>query len=585
MARKIFYLLIFYIISIGVFAQQKTPIDSTYITVQKQLKDLKNLRTKDSLRIDILTKEIKSLITTPKSNDELNLKIDSTEIKEQLAEINRIKASTNGSPVILNNDTLFNIYASIGPYTAIDRSLTAQKNIHNLYESPFFNKDSLKIEHSYNTQLITYQGKIIMGISELDALWEGVTVDELSKIHKETIINKIVEHRKENSFKNKLLRIGELLLIIVALIFAFYIINFLFSKGKEFLITKSTFFDKGIKLKNYEVFKRNQLLNFISKFLDILKGIIVLIVLFSTVPLALRIFPSTNIWGNELQQIILDPLKSLGDSILGYFPKLVKIIFILIVGRFTIRLLRYFALEIERESLNINGFYKEWAKPTYLIIRSLFIIFLLIIIFPYLPGSGTIAFQGVSFFLGILISIGSSSAISNAIAGIVITYMRPFQANDWIKTGDIIGIVIEKNALVTRLKTINNEDITVPNSSILNGATVNYTSIGKEDGLAIATKIKVRYDYDEKLITSLLISAANRTIGITKRISPYVFQISLNEINATYEINAITFEPQNMYYIKSDLIKNIHNTFKANNVSLNSVQFIDITENKLKEEI
>jgi mscS mechanosensitive ion channel len=93
-----------------------------------------------------------------------------------------------------------------------------------------------------------------------------------------------------------------------------------------------------------------------------------------------------------------------------------------------------------------------------------------------------------TYFIGFII-------VSNAIAGVVISYMRPFQVGDWIKSGDIIGIVIEKNALVTRLKTINNEDITIPNSSILSGATMNFTSIGKEKGLALNVHVKVHYDY------------------------------------------------------------------------------------------
>lgn len=580
MIKIVFTIISVIFLSSGVLAQN-IPVDTNYLKVEKQLKDLKTLRTKDSLRIDILTKEIKTLIkATSFENNETESKIDSSKIKQQLAEIDRIKASTQGVPVILNNDTLFKIYADLGPYTPIDRAQTTEKKINFLYEKPFFIQDSLKIKNTYNSLIVSYEDDIVLGISEIDALWEGMSIEELAQSHRDKIANKIIQFRKENSFKNKIIRVSELLLIIAAIISAIYFINFLFNKAISFLLNKTSFFNKGLKFKNYEVFKREQLETFLNKTLYFLKFLVIVIILFSTVPFALKIFPATSIWANEFQEIIFEPLKSLGDSLIGYLPKLIKIFFILFVARYTLRMFKYFAFEIERGSLNIKGFYKEWAKPTYLILRSLFIIFLLIIIFPYLPGSGTIAFQGVSVFLGILISIGSSSAISNAIAGIVITYMRPFQPNDWIKTGDIIGIVIEKNALVTRLKTINNEDVTVPNSAILSGATVNYSSLGREDGLVITTKIKVRYDYNEREISKLLISAANKTSGITNRLTPYVFQVSLNEINATYEINAITFQPQNMYFIKSDLVKNIHNLFKEANISLNSVQFVDIKANQ-----
>lgn len=239
-------------------------------------------------------------------------------------------------------------------------------------------------------------------------------------------------------------------------------------------------------------------------------------------------------------------------------------------------MLRFFSLEIERGILKIHGFHPEWAHTTYVLIRMMLWVLALVIMFPHLPGSDSDAFKGISVFLGVLISLGSSSAISNAIAGVVISYMRPFQVGDWIKLGDIIGIVIEKNALVTRLKTINNEDITIPNSSILSGATMNFTSIGKEKGLALNVHVKVRYDYSDNLVEELLIEAALITNGISPHPHPYIFQLSLDERNALYELNAYTFHPENMYFIKSDLVKNIQSTFRQANVEIFSTQYVEI---------
>lgn len=580
MIQRLSYLIVFILLSICASSQENVQIDSNYILVQKELKDFKNLRTKDSLRIDILTKEIKALLSKNIEEESKKSIVDSTEIKRKLAEIDRIKAITQGAPVVLNNDTLFKVYARVGQYSAFDRANSAHKNILSLYESPFFIPDSLKVENNFNTEIITYNGKIIIGINEFDALWESTTPNELAETFKTIISNKIQEQRAKNSLKFKLIRAGEFLLILLIVALIIRIVNKLTKKLKEKLFKENSLIGDGLKVKNNQVFKRQQLITFISKVIDLLKNVLFLIIIFSALPLALKVFPSTSAWAIEVQKIILEPIKSLLDSLVSYLPELVKIIFILILGRYTLKLLRYFAFEIGKGAITIKGFYKEWAKPTYLIVRFLFIVFLLIIIFPYLPGSGTTAFQGVSVFLGILISIGSSSAISNAVAGIVITYMRPFQLKDWIKSGSITGVVIEKNALVTRLKTINNEDITIPNSTILTGATVNFSSIGKQNGLSISTQISVRYVYDEDLITDLLIVSAKKTIGVTDKIKPYVFQISLNDNNATYEINAITFEPERMYHIKSDLIRNIHTTFKENNISLKSVQFIDIIENK-----
>ena len=580
MKQRLFYLVIFTLLSIGCFSQENTQIDSTYTKIQNELKEVRNLRIKDSLRIDILTKEIKNILNSNIETESNKSTVDSTEIKKKLAEIDRIKAITEGAPIVLNNDTLFKIYARVGQYSAFDRAGSAQKKIEALYDAPLFFKDSLKIENNFNNEIITYNGKIIIGINEIDALWENSTPNELAEFYKTIIADKIVEQRDKNSYKVQIIRTVEFLLIVIAVFFILKLLNKLLNKIRNRITSNKKLLEKGLTIKNHQVFKHQQLISFISKITVLLKTLLFLIVIFSTLPIALKVFPQTSVWANEMQQVILEPIKSLFDSILAYLPKLVKIIFILILGNYILKIFRYIAFEIGKGNIKFNGFYKEWAKPTYLIVRFIFIIFILIIIFPYLPGSDTIAFQGVSVFLGILISIGSSSAISNAVAGIVITYMRPFHVKDWIKVGNITGIVIEKNALVTRLKTINNEDITIPNSTILTGATVNYTSIGKQSGLTISTIINVRYMYDEELVTKALLEAANKTEGITQKVPSYVFQISLNDNNATYEINAITFDPDKMYQIKSDLIKNIHNTFKENNISLKSVQFVDIIENK-----
>ncbi len=143
-----------------------------------------------------------------------------------------------------------------------------------------------------------------------------------------------------------------------------------------------------------------------------------------------------------------------------------------------------------------------------------------ILIFPYLPGSSSNIFKGVSVFLGVLFSLGSSSAIANMVAGLVITYMRPFKLGDRIKIGEITGDVIEKNMLVTRLRTIKNEEITIPNSSVLSGNTINYSSMSKSDGLIIHTTVTIGYDIPWKDMHQALIDAALRTDLYSERTTP-----------------------------------------------------------------
>lgn len=548
--------------------------------IQDELRVIKQLREKDSLKMALLTKELTKLLKDLPVADSIDDKVDSLFLRQK-AEVEKLRQNIEGVPVVFYGDTLFSIYSSLGPYDARTRVEKLQESLVLLYEMPFFFPDSITVRDSNGFLNITYQKDILSGITITDALWANTTPEELAEIQANAIKDSIVNHRQQNSWKNNMLRIVELLIIIGLAALIVWVINRFFRLIKNIFLTDKNRFLNGIKIRNYELIKKERIIAFISRALSVIK-IILLLVLFATViPLVFSVFPSTQNWSEVIREWISDPIKRIWISFLNYLPKLITIVIILIIVRYVLRMMRFFALEIERGALTIKGFYPEWAKPTYSLARFVLLMFTLVVVFPYLPGSDSMAFKGVSVFLGVLISIGSSSAVANAVAGLVITYMRPFQSGDWIKTGDTIGIVIEKNALVTRLRTINNEDVSVPNSSVLSGATINYSSLGRTTGLVITAKIKVRYQYSHNLIEELLLQAAQRTKDISEKPYPYVFQLSLGEINVEYELNAFTFAPENMYFIKSDLIKNIQNEFRQAKVEIQSVQYVEIrgTEN------
>jgi small-conductance mechanosensitive channel len=196
-----------------------------------------------------------------------------------------------------------------------------------------------------------------------------------------------------------------------------------------------------------------------------------------------------------------------------------------------------------------------------------------IMIFPFLPGSDSDIFKGVSVFVGLLISIGSSSAISNAVAGLVITYMRPFRIGDKIKIDEIIGTVMEKSALVTRIRTIKNEDITIPNSKILTSHTVNYSDPARETGLIIHTTLTIGYDAPWRTVHRLLLEAATGTKGVLKDPAPFVLQTSLDDFYISYQINAYIRDADKMLHIKSELHQNILDSFNRGGVEIMSPHY------------
>jgi len=196
-----------------------------------------------------------------------------------------------------------------------------------------------------------------------------------------------------------------------------------------------------------------------------------------------------------------------------------------------------------------------------------------IVIFPYLPGSESPVFQGVSVFLGIIFSLGSSSVISNMVAGLVMTYMRPFQIGDRIKIGDIIGYVIEKTPFVTRIKTPKQEYITVPNSNILSGNVVNYSTSKENDGIILHTTVTIGYDVPWRQVHEELIKAAIKTRDINSEPKPFVLQTSLDDFYVSYQLNAFSDDPNEQPRIYSELHQNIQDGFNESGIEILSPHY------------
>ena len=568
MRLKIFVFIYLFCVA---YIQAQQPDSLSQQEIRKELETIKQFRQKDSIRIAMLLNEIQLLINNEKNTPSIT---NSSTTNEK--EIEKLRNKMRGRPIVFEKDTLYYLYTSYGPYDIDTRVKYVEEKLKELYNDPYFVADSIKIKPAGDYLSVMYNDKTITGISMVDALWENSSQTELAQRYANIIKNTIVKYKEQNSLKSVLIRLAELLLVLFIAFILVWAINRLFDFLKKITLNSEHRFLTSIRIRNYDFIKKPGIVKALVKLLAILRIVFLLFLLITIIPLIFDIFSSTQYLSKIIVQWISEPIKNVGIAIIGYLPHLFYIVIIAVITHYVLKILRFFALEIERGILKIKGFHPEWAHTTYVLARMMLWVLALVIMFPHLPGSDSDAFKGISVFLGVLISLGSSSAISNAIAGIVISYMRPFQVGDWIKSGEIIGAVIEKNALVTRLKTINNEDITIPNSAILSGATMNFTSIGKEIGLALNVQVKVRYDYSDNLVEELLIEAALKTNGISPKPHPYIFQISLSELNAVYELNAYTFHPENMYFIKSDLTKNIQSTFRQANIEIFSTQYVEI---------
>jgi small-conductance mechanosensitive channel len=332
---------------------------------------------------------------------------------------------------------------------------------------------------------------------------------------------------------------------------------------------------KPLTIKRLRILSTKQILNLIVFGVKIVKYIITIFQLVFTVPLIFALFPPTRDLAFTLFGYILTPFKNIVFGAVAYIPNLITIAVILTVTRYALRGLKFFALQIEKEKLVIPGFYADWANPTFNILRVLLYAFTLAIIYPYLPGSESRIFQGVSVLVGIIFSLGSSTAIGNLVAGLVITYMRPFKIGDRIKINEVTGFVVEKTLMVIRIKTHKNEYVTFPNMMILSSSIVNYHTSSDEDeeGLILNTTITFGYGTPWQTVHQILIDAALATEHVQKSPKPFVLQTAMDDFYANYQINCYTKEVDMVPRIYSELYQNIQNGFHAAGIDMTAPHF------------
>ena len=372
------------------------------------------------------------------------------------------------------------------------------------------------------------------------------------------------------------------LAIIIGQVLLIWLIWFLFKRLDKKIENTAKHKIKPFTIKKISVFTAKQVTGIIEFLLRIIKYLITAVLLFITLPIVFSLFPATRHLSQTMFMYVLNPLKDIGLGALMYIPNLIRIIIIVTITRYVLKAFKYFSVQIEKGKLVLPRFYPDWAVPTYKILQVLLWAFTVALIYPYLPGSDSRAFQGVSVFVGIVFSIGSTSAIGNLVAGLVITYMRSFKINDRVKINDVTGFIVEKNLMVVRLKTHKNEYVTFPNLMILSSSIVNYnkSSDDDEEGLIIFAEVTFGYSTPWQTIHDILIDAALKTKHVQKSPKPFVLQTKLDDFYAVYQINCYTKDVSLVPKIYTLLYENIQTGFREAGLDMTSAHYRVITANK-----
>ncbi|MDA8244112.1 MAG: mechanosensitive ion channel family protein [Elusimicrobia bacterium] len=335
---------------------------------------------------------------------------------------------------------------------------------------------------------------------------------------------------------------------------------------------------RSVKIQQFELLNAAHIAGALTAFLKTVRIALTLALIYFYVPTLLSLFPWTRGFSPVLFGYVLDPLAAMLKAALRYIPDFIFVAVTVTVVHYLLRVLQALAGEVQAGHISFRGFYPDWAKPTFQIARFLIWAFTLVIVFPYLPGSSSPAFKGVSVFLGVLLSLGSSSAIGNAVAGLMLTYMRPFLIGDRVKIAETVGDVTEKTLLVTRIRTIKNVNITIPNALVLGSHIVNYSSLSGESGIILNTTVTIGYDAPWQKVHELLLAAAAGTPDVMPEPKPFILQTALNDFNVSYELNAYTDKPARMASIYSDLHANIQDKFNAAGVEIMSPAFTGVRD-------
>lgn len=499
---------------------------------------------------------------------------DSVKLAQQRARIDSLRQFTPGVPVVVEGDTLFYLYTKRGGYTPLQRAEMIDAAIMQLGKRFTLHPDSVYIESSDIVTDLMYGNKVIASFTDQDGLWEGRSREQLATDKRKIVVQKLKELKEEHSLWQLGKRILYFVLVLAGQYLLFWLTGWLFRKLKVRIQKLKDTRLKPISIQNYELLDTQRQVNLLIFLSNLLRYVIMLLQLLITVPLLFAIFPQTKGLAYQIFSYIWNPIKNILVGIVDYIPNLFAILIICFAVKYLVRLVHYLSREVEAGRLKFGGFYPDWAMPTYHIIRFLLYAFMIAMIYPYLPGAKNGVFQGISVFVGLIISLGSSTVIGNVIAGLVITYMRPFKLGDRIQLNDTTGNVIEKTPLVTRIKTPKNEVVTIPNSFIMSSHTVNYSASAREYGLIIHSEVTIGYDVPWRQVHQLLIEAALNTTGVIDDPRPFVLETSLSDWYPVYQINAYIREADKLAQIYSDLHQNIQDRFNEAGVEIMSPHYM-----------
>lgn len=473
------------------------------------------------------------------------------------------------APVAIDGETLMYL-RGVTSFPAEKRASAVRDKIIALAQDDTFDVAGLTLVEYEDRSEIVAGDESIIRIFDVDAALENIDRPILAEVYLLKVRQAIEDYREVRSgavlFQGFVYALGATAVMLLLVWGAQRLFRWLVRWSEENV-------QQGVEelaSKSHHLIQAGPVWTIVASLLRLLRTLVYLLIAYFFLNTVLGLFPWTRPIAKVLFKLILDPLASLWFGFLGALPSLAFLVVLWLVVRYLLKLIRAFFRGIERGRITIESFDPEWATPTYKLVRLAVIAFAVVIAYPYIPGSDSMAFKGVSVFAGVLLSLGSSSFIANSIAGLSMTYRAAFREGDRIRVGDVVGTVEEIKLMVTKVRTPKNEQVIIPNSNILNDNVTNYSQMARKDGVILHTVVGIGYDTPWRQVEAMLLLAAKRTGDLKQDPPPFVLQKTLGDFAVSYELNVYCDQEHRMPALYSELHANIQDVFNEHGVQIMS---------------
>jgi small-conductance mechanosensitive channel len=483
---------------------------------------------------------------------------------------------TPSAPVELGGKSVFVLRSGVGSISASERAAIIRQRLEQLARSPV-SPGQVRTEKTEMGWAILAGKQRIVSVTADDAKAENTSEQALAEQWAGAIRQGLGATRRSH-WRALVGRLATTALVLLALFLAFWLLRQAHRGLLEKLVGRRERL-RPLRFRGLEVVSSLMLFRALRRAVQLGYAVVGTIFGLAALLTIFGQFPTTKgmVW--QVLLWVWHPVRNMLEGLLNYLPHLATIIVIIVVTRLVLRAIRFVFTQADLGVISLEPWVqRDVARPTGQIIRMIVLVVALFFIAPLIPGTGSTAAKGLSVILGLMVSFGSTSAVGNAVAGVVLTYMRPFRPGDRVKVGEVVGDVVERTFLYTKVRTIKNEEVIIPSLQALSGAMTNYTARAQAPGLILHTSVTISYDAPWRKVHELLLAAADATRQILKEPKPFVLQTSLNDFFVTYQINAYTDRADLMQDTYSELHQNILDSFNKGGIEILSPHYYQLRD-------